>query len=346
MPRLAVVAVLLSALALAPAAHADGPYGDAGGFYSVLGVGQGETVNAVDFAQYELTGAPPPSFVNQLDMYSGVSRGADTLTVGTLTNYWKHSSFRTPGEDNGGGTEMPRAGVTIVRDARFRVPRVYGTTRSDVMFGAGYATAEDRLFLMDAIRRIAEARSTELLGASALADDSAQLGHQDVPDSELVDQFNALPQTMGPEGAQARQDYLDYIDGINAYIDETRRDPTKLPAEYPALGLQPPTWRLADSLQEAVFLIAQFTSNGGDELKTARLMADFQRRFGRKWRAVYEDFRRAEDPESATVTPRRFPSDRPGRPNPEVYAKPDAGSISARDAVVGGTPSQSQLAAD
>src|SRR5437868_2258374 len=334
MARAAVLATL-ALLALAATARADGPYGDAGGFYSVLGVGQGQTVNAADLAAYELTGNPPPSFVNQFDMYSGVSRGADTLTTAALMRYWKPSSFRTPDQDNGGGTETPRAGVTIVRDARFRVPRIYGATRSDVMWGAGYATAEDRLFLMDAIRRVAEGRSAELLGASALPDDSAQLGHQDVPDSELVDQFNALPQAMGPEGAQAKQDYLDYIAGINAYIDEARRDPTKLPAEYPALGLSPPTWRLADSLQEAVYLIAQFTSNGGDELKTAQLMADFQARFGRKWRPVYEDFRRAEDPESFTVTPQRFPSDRPGRPSPKVYAMPDPGSVTPRDAVVG-----------
>src|SRR3954467_9200176 len=262
MVRLAILAAAFT-LTLAPAAHADGPYGDAGGFYSVLGVGQGQTTSAADLAQYELTGAPPPSFVNQLDMYSGVSRGADTLTTGTLTRYWKPSSFRTPDTDNGGGTESPRAGGTIVRDARFRVPRIYGATRSDVMFGAGYATAEDRLFLMDAIHRIAEGRSTELLGKSALGDDSAQLGHQDVPDQELVDQFNRLPETMGPEGAQAKQDYLDYIAGINAYIDEARRDPTTIAPECPPLGLSPPAWRVADSLQEAVYLIAQFTSNGG-----------------------------------------------------------------------------------
>ena len=84
MRRLILLTLVAAAAAAAPA-NADGPYGDAGGFYSVLGVGQGQTVNAVDLAQYELTGAPPPSFVNQLDMYSGVSRGADSLTVGTLT---------------------------------------------------------------------------------------------------------------------------------------------------------------------------------------------------------------------------------------------------------------------
>src|SRR4051794_7537574 len=128
--RLVTVAAALTLLAAAPAAQAAGAFGDQGGFYSVLALGQGETVNAAEFAQYELTGNPPPSFTNQLDMYSGVSRGADDLTVDTLTKYWKPSSFRTAEEDNGGGTETPKAGVRIVRDARFKVPRIYGATRS------------------------------------------------------------------------------------------------------------------------------------------------------------------------------------------------------------------------
>src|SRR5205085_2200859 len=111
MRRVTALLFAVVALGAGPAARADGPYGDQGGFYSVLALGQGQTVNAADLAAYELTGNPPPSFVNQFDMYSGVSRGADTLTAATLTRYWKPSSFRTPDQDNGGGTETPRAGV-------------------------------------------------------------------------------------------------------------------------------------------------------------------------------------------------------------------------------------------
>ncbi len=335
---------VLAVLALPGGACAEGAFGDQGGFYSVLGVGQGQTVNARDLAAYELTGNPPPSFTNQLELYSGVSRAADGLTVAGLDRFWKHSSFRAADTD-AAATEIPKPGVKVVRDARFRVPRVYGDTRSDVMWGAGYVTAEDRLFLMDALRHIAEARSAEILGPSAIADDSAQIGHQDVPDQELIDQFEALPQTAGPDGALGRQDYLDYVAGINAYIDAAKQDPNKMPVEYPALGITPQPWRVADTLQLAVYLIAQFTANGGGELTSSQLLGRFQERFGQRAREIYEDFRRAEDPESVTVTPERFPSDAPGTPDPRIAAMPDVGSVAPRDAVVGGTPSASSRAA-
>ena len=33
------------------------------------------------------------------------------------------------------------------------------------------------------------------------------------------------------------QDGKDYVDGINAYIDQAELDPNKLPGEYPFLGI-------------------------------------------------------------------------------------------------------------
>src|SRR3954447_920340 len=261
----AVVAVLLSAAA--PAAAADAP--DVGGFHSVLGVGQGQTVNASDLAANQATGAVPPSFVNQLAMYSGVSRIASTLTASTLDRGWKDSGFKP--QSAPGAVESPRAGVTIVRDPTYRVPRVYGVTRADAMFGAGYATAEDRLFLMDALRHTAEASTVELLGPSAAPADAAAITHQDFSPEELQRQFDELP-ALGPEAAEGRQDVLDYIAGINAYIEEARHDLSKLPAEYPALGVTPKPWTVPDTAAVAIYLVAQFTSNGGDERKDAALL--------------------------------------------------------------------------
>src|SRR6185436_3565208 len=165
-----------------------------------------------------------------------ISRVADGLTNSTLEKGWKNSSFRSMTVDVGSSV-TPRAGVTIVRDPVHFVPRIYGTTRADLMFGAGYAVAQDRMFLMDVLRHTAEASTSEILGPSAAPADSEAITHQDVSPAEMRAQFDALPQNAGPEGAQGRQDYLDYVDGINAFISATQSNPNLLPPEYPALGV-------------------------------------------------------------------------------------------------------------
>ncbi|MCW2957328.1 MAG: Penicillin amidase, partial [Solirubrobacterales bacterium] len=247
-----LLAVLTLALAAAaPAAQAQGPFGDAGGFNSVLAIGAGTGVTATDLVQNLATGATPFAFEDQRAQYSAISRTIDGLTTGTLGRGWKPSSFRTA-EQDADRVDTPRPGVRIVRDAAHPYPRVYGTTRSDLMFGTGYATAQDRLFLMDVLRHTAEASTVELLGPSAAEADAAQLRVQDFSPSELRQQFDALDDTFGAAGAKGQQDYVDYVAGINAFMDAARTDPGKLPAEYPALGVNPRSWTIEDSLATAV----------------------------------------------------------------------------------------------
>src|SRR3954469_3891653 len=180
----AAALALCSLVAGATPAHAAGAFGDAGGFNSVLAVGAGEGTSALALARFEGSGETPPSFTDQLNQYSGISRVVDGLTTATLDKGWKNSSFRNADQDVG-TTTTPRPGVTIVRDPTHFVPRVYGTTRSNVMFGAGYAVAQDRMFLMDVLRHTAEGSTAELLGASAAEADSEQLTHQDFSPAEL-----------------------------------------------------------------------------------------------------------------------------------------------------------------
>ena len=293
-------------------------------------------MDAGELAANQASGEPLPSFVNQLDMYSGITRGAPTLDSGDLGRFYKDSGFgQLPG--GAASTDRPRPGVTIVRDARFAVPRITGQTRSDVWFGAGYATAQDRLFLMDVLRRTARGSTAELLGAAAAEGDSTQLGDQDFSGEELEREVDELPAVAGPEGAQGRQDIADYVDGINAYIAEARNEPSKMPGEYAALGAQPADWTRADTAALAVFLIGAFTVNGGGEGKQAEVLAEFTARFGeRVGRAIYEDFRRAEDPEAPVVAEKAFRSDRPGRPNPAANVRLDRGSVVPRNAIVSG----------
>jgi len=306
-----------------------------GSFRSVLAQGEGQTINPTDLAAFEAAGTVPDSFTNQQPLYVGIMPHAATLTPAQLDVYYKGTNF---GSMPGGvaSEEDPRAGVRIFRDKQFGMAHVYGSSRDDVMFGAGYAIAEERLFLMDALRRTAEGNLAGLLGASAAKGDAQQLTDQDFSPQELTAQFNSLGQKFGAEGARAQRDILGYIDGINARIQDDKNDPTKMPAEYTALGAQPTRWTAADTAAEAVLLVTQFTVSNGDEQVNAIMQQAFQRRFGANWLAPYRDLRNQENPAALTVAKVPFLSDRPGPVKAGLNAIPDDGSLTPRNPEVVG----------
>ena len=125
--------------------------------------------------------------------------------------------------------------MQIFRDS-YGVPKVFGQTRGDSMFGAGYASAHDRLFLMDVLRHTARARLSELAGPANLEMDAEQMLVADYDEEELQQMMDRSAAAAGAEGVQMKQDLLEYVAGINAYIAEARSDPDKMPVEYPALG--------------------------------------------------------------------------------------------------------------
>ncbi|HEX8065477.1 MAG TPA: penicillin acylase family protein [Thermoleophilaceae bacterium] len=343
----APVAAAMAALALAAPAAAQTPPAltvpALGGFHSVLAQGEGQSVTAADLAAYQASGEPPDSFVNQQPLYVGVMPRAATLGPDDIDRFYKRSEF---GSMPGGVASVvsPRPGVQVFRDARFGMAHVYGHTRADLMFGAGYATAQERLFLMDAIRRTAKGTLAGLLGAGSAPDDAEQLTDQDYSDEELTAQFDAMPARFGPAGQRAHDDVQAYVDGINARIDEVNADPAQLPAEYPALGARPARWLAADTVAMGVFLVTQFTvSNGGEEVN-AQMQQAFRKRFGAGWRRPYRDLREAQDPEALTVSRHRHPSDDPGPVKAGRNAVPDAGSVKPRNAIVEG-PGAAEAAA-
>src|SRR3954447_14024082 len=180
------------------------------GFRAILPVGQGESVNAAELAQYELTGTPPPTFVNQLAPFENLLYDAPALTMDKLLADFPESTM-------GSGpppltVETPRPGVTISRDA-LNVPPIKGTTRADSLWGTGYAEAEDRLFSMDVLRHLGRADGTEFVGPSFMDLDRAIWLQSDYTESELQAQIEALPLRYGAGGARARQDVIDFAAG-------------------------------------------------------------------------------------------------------------------------------------
>ena len=314
------------------------------GFNSVLAQGEGESIEAPELAANQASGELPDTFTNQQPLYVDIMPRAATLGPEDIGRFYKDTRFGSmPG--GVGSTTTPRPGVTIFRDARFGMAHIYGTTRADLMFGAGYATAQERLFMMDAIRRTAKGTLAGLTGASAAEGDAEQLTDQDFSDEELTKQFDALPQRWGATGERAKSDVLAYIDGINRRIDEVNADPSQMPAEYPALGARPERWTVSDTVAMAVLLVTQFTvSNGGEEVNS-QLRQAFERRFGDRWRSPFRDLRTANDPEALTVSRHKHPSDQTGRVRSGRNAIPDFGSIRPRDPQVEGPGAGSSSAA-
>src|SRR3954453_19707558 len=173
--RRGTLAGALAAVALlAAATHAHAavqPYqaNDFKGFSHVIPPGENGTFNAPDFAQYQLNGKLPPHIDDQLAMYRDLPYAAPGLKAEDVGKYYKDASFGVKPEDVE-RTQNPKPGVTIIRD-KFGVPHIYGDTRADVMYGAGYAVAEDRLAEIDILRHVARGEGTKYL--KGLADASS-----------------------------------------------------------------------------------------------------------------------------------------------------------------------------
>src|SRR2546423_7371284 len=174
---LALAAAAIGGLGtVAPAAAQSPPEVSAtafGGFRSVLAQGEGQSVNAADLAAYEASGNPPDTFTNQQPLYVGIMPHAGTLQAPDLDVYYKDTRF---GSMPGGvaSVDTPRPGVQIFRDRDYGMAHIYGDTRQDLMFGAGYATAQERLFLIDALRDTPPGNLAEVTGGSAASDQPGQ----------------------------------------------------------------------------------------------------------------------------------------------------------------------------
>jgi acyl-homoserine lactone acylase PvdQ len=334
MRRVLGVAVLVFALAgaAAPAGAAVAPYGtdDAGGFRNVLPPGEAGTDNALQLAAFKAKGDRPAHWMDQQPLYENLLYASPSLTHDQVADYYKDATFGVRPDDVE-STESPRPGLTIIRDKQYGVPHIYGDTRADVMFGTGYAGAEDRLFLMDVLRHTGRAQLSSFAGGARgnRAMDRVQWALAPYTEQDLQRQVDRAPELGGAEGAQVVADVTNFVAGINAYIAKARLDPTKMPGEYAAFGKQPEDWRVTDVIAEASLIGGIFGKGGGNELRSALLLQALQKRFGdRGGRRAWADFRRKEDPEApTTVRGRRFPYETTSPFTRHGLALPDPGTV-------------------
>ncbi|HEX2127007.1 MAG TPA: penicillin acylase family protein, partial [Thermoleophilaceae bacterium] len=315
-------------------AAAPAPYGtnDAGGFRNVLPPGQVGTDNVFQLAQFQATGQRPPHWDDQIPLYDGLVYASPGLTAADVEKYFKDATFGVMPDDVDRTYSPPgRPGVTIVRDKQYGVPRIYGDTDEDVVFGAGYAGAEDRLFFMDILRHTGRAQLSSFAGGSASnrAMDRTQWGIAPYTEADLQRQIDANSRLYGEAGERAVRLLDAYVAGINAYVNEARTNPNKMPGEYAAFGKSPEPWKPTDVIAESSLVGGIFGKGGGQELRSAIFFRELEARFGTaRARRIWADFRSKDDPEHLNTVPgRRFPYATQSAFSKRGLALPDPGSV-------------------
>ncbi len=308
------------------------PYGtnDAGGFRNVLPSGENGLDNAQQLAEFQLTKKYPPHFTDQLPLYANLLHASPTLTHAQIAEYFKDATFGVK-EGELASSVSPRSDVTIERDSGYGVPHVYGSTRAGVMFGAGYAGAQDRLFLMDVLRHTAKAELSSFVGGSAgnRAMDQVQWTIAPYTEADLQSQLDNAPVLYGAKGTKVVEDVREFCAGINAYIAEARIDPNKLPAEYAALGKLPEEWKPTDVIAEASLIGGIFGKGGGAEVRSALTLESFEAKFGKQaGRKAWKGFREQNDPEAPVTVSKAFPYETGSPFSKSGLAMPDPGSVS------------------
>jgi len=187
--------------------------------------------------------------------------------------------------------------VRIHRDG-FGVPHIYADTEEGLMWGQGYAMAQDRLWQMEVFRRAAEGRLAELLGDGALPLD-IQMRRALGPADDRWRVFDGLT-------AEDRGAFLAFADGVNAELVEALADPArKLPVEFAALGDPPQPWSVTDSVAIALLMFGVFGESGGQELQNALLWTPMERAHGaeRAWDILADVVPGADAETPTTISP-------------------------------------------
>ena len=236
----------------------------------------------------------PPTASDQLKLYDGLTPLRGNVRAADLTRSFKPERFGVSGKVV--RTERPRPGLRILRD-RWDVPHVYGRTRADVEFGAGYVTAEDRYVLLQLLRGPGRLAALDAPGVDpfALATSGRQFSSTPAAEERIAQELSVI-RAAGPKGRQLLADVRSYVAGINAYYRKLN------------VGLRP--WTTNDVIAVGSMLGASLGVGGGDETRRSMFFDALRRRFGAAAPRYWDLLAEQQDPEA----PARSPTTRSQRP--------------------------------
>jgi penicillin amidase len=170
------------------------------------------------------------------------------------------------------GLEAP---VTVVRDAR-GVPHIFAENHADATAALGYVVAQDRLFQLDFIPRVASGRLAAAFGPSSVQTD--RFLRATGMDWGAKNNLRRIRKEGGKEWKLLNA----YTRGVNAYLGQLEM-PEELPLEFRLLGYRPTRWSPLQSLRVLQYMTFDLTYR-----TDAARYATLRRRLGpRAYRRLY-----------------------------------------------------------
>lgn len=279
-----------------------------------------------------------PHFDDQLAMYGDLVYetsfdSPDGVSEGEILDYFKKAKL-----DIDACESATVVGPAVVFRTEFGVPHVYAPTAEAVAFGAGYVTAQDRMFQADLFRNAARGTLSTLLGPDFLEAD--KVARRDgYTEAELQQQITNLSVDFGPEygssiarGLEAfaagfNKRILDVLLDVGCNADEGGDVCPGLPVEYIGTGNLPLPWRATDTVAESVLLARTFGEAAGAEVRNAALYQGLVNKVGAsEARKMFNDLRWLNDPATNTTVPAvdgAFTYPNTGTVNPDAIVIPD-----------------------
>jgi penicillin amidase len=195
--------------------------------------------------------------------------------------------------------------VKVWRDA-FGVPVVHAATAYGVWYGAGYALAQDRLFLID--QAIRQGRGTSA-ATNGTGSGGKTLG-ADVQTRVLTYSEAEYQATFDALSERAKTAINAHVAGINAWIETVNADGSGAlkPQEMVALNYTPHPITPTDVLALGVLMTRLVASEGGDEMVNVRALQELEAQHGEELgRRIFRDVMWQDDRKAdVTITDQEF----------------------------------------
>lgn len=185
------------------------------------------------------------------------------LLIALIGAFLIYRSYQKPKYEGDVYLKNIKKDTTVYFD-EYGVPHIYAENSKDAMVALGYVHAQDRLWQMELLRRIAPGRLSEIFGSVALKNDQffAGLG---------IEEASAKAIRSLDKNSPAYQLTMAYLEGINQYLEEG-----STPVEFQLLGVKKQKFTIKDVYNIFGYMSFSFAM----AQKTDPLLTDIRNKYG------------------------------------------------------------------